>query len=72
MWKKEEDELELEIENLIYPPSFYITVDGQQATATANVKIHFKTSESEEFSWSLPLHFVASSNGTPSEGNLIK
>ncbi len=68
MWKKEEDELELEIENRMYPPSFYITVDGRQAIATANVKIHFKTSESEEFSWSLPLHFSASFSGTPSDG----
>ncbi len=70
MWKMEEDELKLEIENQMYPPSFYITVDGRQATATANVKIHFKTSEQKEFSWSLPLHFVASFSGTsqPSDG----
>ncbi len=68
MCKMEEEDLKLGIKLQMYPPSFYITVDGQQATATANVKIHFKTSEKKEFSWSLPLHFVASFSGTPSNG----
>ena len=66
--EKEANVVESEIELQIYPPSIQITANGQKATTPASVKVHFKTSESKEFYWDLPLDFAVSFNRTPSEG----
>ncbi len=63
--EKEASAVETDIQLLMYPPSIQINANGQQATAPANVKVHFKTSESKEFCWTLPLDLA------PSEGQLI-
>ena len=55
VWAKEKDELELEIENWMYPPSFQVTANRQLATTPSSVTVHFTTSN-DKFSISLHLH----------------
>ena len=56
LWTKEADDLELEIETLLYPPSFQITVSaiGQQASAVT-VKFTIGEMKCESFYITLPL-----------------
>ena len=39
LWAKERDELELEIEYLIYPPSFKVTAISQQNSKPTSIKV---------------------------------
>ena len=54
-WAKEKDELELEIEKWMYPPSFQVTANSQQATTPSSVTVYFTTSNEDKFSISLHL-----------------
>ena len=61
-WLKDEDELKLEMEIFIYPPSIQFLVLSQQATASSFMKVQFKL-DKEEFFMKLPLqHGLVSSH----------
>ena len=57
LWAKTMEELELEIECLMYPPSFHITAICKQGNTPSCVKVHFRTSEDadDDFIMTLPL-----------------
>lgn len=47
LWKKEQDELELEIDNLMYPPCFHLTVCHDAATGPTTIVLRFNGVEKE-------------------------
>ena len=53
-WSKDEDDLKLEMELFIYPPSFQFLILNQQATASSFMKVQFKL-DREKFVMILPL-----------------
>ena len=55
-WAKEKDELELEIEKRMYPPSFQVAANSQLATTPSSVTVYFTTSNEDKFSITLHLH----------------
>ena len=65
LWAKERDELELEIECLIYPPSFKVTAISQQNSKPTSIKVQFTISEDKKDDFFCPLHLHCNSVSSP-------
>ena len=70
LWTRETDELELEIERFLYPPSFQVTVSafGQQGSF---VTVHFTTDRDEWMSSDFRITLPLSDNPQCSKSKIV-